>query len=158
MTVYDAQVVSALLYNCSSWSAPQNVMNKLDTCHRKHLRQICNIYWPNGVISNRELYRRCGQIPITERVRKARWTLFGHILRMDDNCPAILALRYAVSSSDLFKGRRGRPQTNLFSILVNDLKEHDICLNTVDDLHELRCVAYDRAKWRNLFKGRQFGD
>ncbi len=65
LTVYDAQVVSVLLYNCSSWSAPKNVVAKLDTCHRKHLRRICNIYWPNGVISNRELYRRCGVIPIT---------------------------------------------------------------------------------------------
>ena len=37
LQVYDAQVVSVLLYNCSSWSAPQNVMAKLDTCQRKHL-------------------------------------------------------------------------------------------------------------------------
>ena len=53
LLVYDAQVVSVLLYNCSSWSAPKSVIAKLDTCHRKHLRRICNIYWPNGVISNR---------------------------------------------------------------------------------------------------------
>ena len=93
LTVYDAQVVSVLLYNCSSWSAPQNVMAKLDVCHRKHLRRILNIYWPKGVISNKELYRRCQVTPITERVRKARWTLFGHnILRMNKNCPASLAL------------------------------------------------------------------
>ena len=44
LQVYDAQVVSVLLYNCSSWSAPKNVIAKLDTCHRKHLRRICNIY------------------------------------------------------------------------------------------------------------------
>ena len=71
LIVYDAQVTSVLLYNCSSWSAPRHVMEKLNTCHRKHLRNICNIYWPTGVISNRELYRRCATIPITERVRKS---------------------------------------------------------------------------------------
>ena len=150
LLVYDAQVVSVLLYNCSSWSAPKTVMTKLDTCHRKHLRRICNIYWPTGVISNRELYRRCGVIPITERVRKARWTLFGHILRMDDNSPASLALRYAVTSSDFLKGRRGRPRSNLFSFLVKDLKEHSLQLRNCDDLLNIKILASDRVVWRNM--------
>ena len=156
LLVYDAQVVSVLLYNCSSWSAPKNVMTKLDTCHRKHLRRICNIYWPKGVISNRELYRRCGVYPITERVRKARWTLFGHTLRMDDNCPASLSLRYAVDSSEFLKGRRGRPRANLFTTLVNDLKEHDIRLKNLDDLHDIKCLAYNRVLWRNMFVMKQY--
>ena len=151
LQVYDAQVVSVLLYNCSSWSTPQNVMVKLDTCQRKHLRKFCNIYWPKGVISNRELYRRCGVIPITERVRKARWMLFGHVLRMDDNCPASLALRYAVSSSEYLRGRRGRPRSNLFSTLTNDLSEHSINLRTVADLAELCTTASNRVVWRNMF-------
>ena len=126
-------------------------MVKLDTCHRKHLRKICNIYWPTGVISSRELYRRCGAYPITERIRKARWTLFGHILRMDDNCPASLALRYAVSSSEHLRGRRGRPRSNLFSTLINDLREHSIELSNIDDLLELKSIASDRVIWRNMF-------
>ena len=151
LIVYEAQVISVLLYNCSSWSAPKHVMEKLNTCQRKHLRSICNIYWPKGVISNRELYRRCGVIPITERVRRARWTLLGHILRSDDNCPASLAFRYAISSSETLRGRRGRPRTNLFSFIQNDLKEHDIILKNVDDLVELRMLAYNRALWRNMF-------
>ena len=155
--MYDAQVVSVLLYNCSSWSAPKNVMNKLDTCHRRHLRKICNIYWPKGVISNRELYRRCGVTPITERVRKTRWKLFGHILRMDDNCPAVLALRYAVTSSEFLKGRRGRPRSNLFTTLVNDLKEHNLNLSDTDDLFYLKNLAANRVMWRNMFTFREYG-
>ena len=131
-------------------------MNKLNTCHRKHLRKICNIYWPKGVISNKELYRRCGVFPIMERVRKARWTLLGHILRMDDNCPAKVALRYAVDCSEFLRGRRGRPQSNLFSFLVNDLKEHNIQLANVNDLCELITYAKNRAMWRNMFTYRDF--
>ena len=150
LVVYEAQVISVLLYNCSSWSAPKHVMEKLNVCHRRHLRSICNIYYP-GVISNRELYRRCETFPITERVRKARWALLGHILRMDDSCPASLALRYAVTSSDLFRGRRGRPRTNLFSILQVDLKVFSLSLNNVDDLLELKQLASNRTIWRNMF-------
>ena len=156
LLVYDAQVLSVLLYNCSSWSAPKTVMSKLDVCHRRHLRWICNIYWPNGVISNKELYRRCGAYPITERVRRARWTLFGHILRMDSNCPASAALNHALITLDTFKGRRGRPRTNLFSTLINDLKDHGIRLKNLDDLDEIRCMAYNRILWRNMFVIKQY--
>ena len=91
---------------------------------------------------------------VTERVRKARWTLLGHILRMDDNGPASLALRYAIESSDSLRGRRGRPRTNLFthfSYIQADLKEHNIKLASIDDLFHLKTTAYDRDKWRNMF-------
>ena len=120
------------------------------------LSVIINIYWSTGVIGNIELYRRCGAFPITERVRKARWTLFGHVLRMDDNCPASLALHYAVSSLEYLRGRRGRPRSNLFSTLVNDLGEHSLSLKTLQDLSDLRLIASDRAAWRNMFVHREY--
>ena len=131
-------------------------MEKLNVCHRRHLRSICNIYWPAGVISNRELYRRCGVVPITERVRKARWTLLGHILRSDDNTPAGLALQYAVSSSEHLRGRRGRPRSNLFTTIVNDLKEFSLRLIDTSDLLSLKMLAYNRPVWRNMFANRIF--
>ena len=149
---YEAQVVSVLVYNCGCWSAPKHVLSKLDTCHRKHLRRICNIYWPTGVISNKELYRRCQAIPMTERVRKARWTLLGHILRMDDNCPPVLAIRFAITSAEQHRGRRGRPRINLFSTIEVDLKEHNLSLKTVADLDNIKQLAMNRVLWRNMFK------
>ena len=126
----------------------------LNTCHRKHLRSICNIYWPSGVISNKELYRRCDTIPITERVRQSRWTLLGHILRSDDNTPASLALRFAISSVEHLRGRVGRPRSNLLNTIQNDLKEHSIELKNIDDLENLKFKAHDRVAWKNMFKYR----
>ena len=114
----------------------------------QHLRSICNIYWPSGVISNKELYRRCKTLPITKCVRKSTWTLLGHILRSDDNTPASLALRYAISSLDHFRGRVGRPRSNLLNTIQNDLKEHCIVLNTLEDLENLKFKAYDRVAWK----------
>ena len=75
---------------------------------------------------------------------------------MDDNCPESLALRYAVTSSEFLKPRRGRPRSNLFTTLANDLKEHNIKLADIDDLCELKVVAYDRAVWRSLFVYRNY--
>ena len=144
--------MSVLLYNCGCWSAPKHVMSKLDVCHRRHLRQICNICWPTGVISNRELYRRCQAIPVSERVRKARCALLGHILRMDDNCPAVISIRFAITSADIYRGRRGRPRTNLLSTIQSDLRGHDINLKTVADLEKVKQLARDRVLWRNMFQ------
>ena len=78
------------------------------------------------------------------------WTFFGHIVRMDNNSPASVALQYAVETLSTIKGRRGRPRTNLFSLLMNDLKEHSISLKNTEDLHALKCLASDRNKWRNM--------
>ena len=75
---------------------------------------------------------------------------------MDDNCPASLALRYAVTSSEFLRGRLGRPRSNLFSTLVNDLKEHHIGLRDTDDLTKLRALASNRAVWRNMFTLREY--
>ena len=151
LLVYEAQVVSVMLYNCGCWSAPKHVLSKLDTCQRRHLRRILNISWPTGIISNRELYRRCQTVPITDRVRKARWTLLGHILRMDDNCPPVVALRFALTADSLYKGRVGRPRINLLNTIQADLKTHDISLKNVNDFDDVRGLALDKARWRNMF-------
>ena len=152
LLVYEAQVVSVLLYNCGCWSAPKDVLAKLDVCHRKHLRQILNIHWPAGTISNRELYHRCQTGPITERVRRARWRLLGHILRMADNCPPVTAMKFALNSGDLFSGRRGRPRITLLNTIQSDLKMYNLTLNNIEDFDNLRQIAMVKANWRNMFK------
>ena len=98
-----------------------------------------------------ELYRRCGVVPVTERVRKARWKLLGHILRSDDNTPAALALQFAISSSEQLRGRCGRPRCNLFTAIVNDLKENSLRLTESSDLDNLKMLASDRPVWRSMF-------
>ena len=62
LAVYEAQVVSVILYNSGSWSATAKSIEKLDICHRKHLRSILNIKWPHGIISNVNLYQRCNYV------------------------------------------------------------------------------------------------
>ena len=73
---------------------------------------------------------------------------------MDDNCPPVLALRFALTSGDLYTGRRGRPRCNLLSTLQDDLKEHNLSFKSIDDYEIIRELANDRSKWRNLFKFR----
>ena len=114
--LYEALVTPVLLYNCNSWAAPDNILKKLDVCQRKHLRRILNTTYPH-VITNRDLYARCGVSPLTERVAKSRWKMLGHILRSDCNSPPQLALSFAVESMNSMRGRLGRHQMNIFKCI-----------------------------------------
>ena len=72
--VYEAMVVSVIMYNCSSWAVPKELLNKLDICHRSHLRQILKIKWPT-TIKNDKLYEVCSTQPLSGRVKEARWKM-----------------------------------------------------------------------------------
>ena len=109
------------MYNCSCWAASKQLLNKLDICHRKHLRQIIRMTYPN-IIKNDTLYKRCEVVPLSERVACARWRMLGHVLRSDNNSPAQLALHFAVESQSTKKGRVGRHQSNLLRTIQFDLE------------------------------------
>ena len=56
-----------------------------------------------------------------------------------------LSLRYAITSSDMFTGRRGRPR------IQSDLKTLDIPFKNCDDLDFVKVLASNRSAWRNMF-------
>jgi hypothetical protein len=161
--IYEAMVVSVIMYNCSSWAATKDILEKLDVCHRNHLRQILNIRYPT-VISNKKLYEICQTKPLSQRVKLARWRLFGHILRMPENSPAALSLYFAVAGCQDLKGRRGRHRMNLLNILGSDInripidrsstnihRHTKLKLKTDHDISTLRELAHNRREWENLF-------
>ena len=152
--IYEAQVVSILLYNCNSWAVPQKLLEELDVLHRKHLRTILNIKWPTGVISNRNLYERCKVTPLFKRVCCFRWRMLGHILRGREDSPAYLSMIFAINSDSYMTGRLGRPSTNLLDIIRNDLvlRNLDNRLKNIIDFENIRLLAIDREQWRKLEK------
>ena len=122
--------------------------------HRKHLKIILNIKWPKGCISTLQkgvlaLYKRV--TPLSERVEEMRWKMMGHVLRSDDNTPAMLSLKFVLNSSGEFKGRVGRPNTNLYKMLVDDLKYRNLELRDLSDLNEIRDIASCRKCWKLLY-------
>ena len=147
LNLYEAQVVSVMLYNCNSWAAPKKSLEYLDVCHRKHLRSILKIHYPI-CISNTTLYQRCNTRPLSERVTVARWKMFGHILRSQSNAPAMMAIKFALFGTSDLKGRRGRPQTNLLTVLKNDLRERGF--DFTRDFEKVMLLASDRKRWKGL--------
>ena len=148
LVLYDALVVSVMMYNSGCWAVPKICIEKLDIVHRRHLREILNYRYPN-IISNENLYKRCGCEPLSVRVERSRWRMLGHVLRSSEDGPSFKSLEFAVNTLHL-PGRRGRPQTNLFSLIMNDLSRHDLSLNTLEDLKNLQGIASDRSRWRRM--------
>ena len=150
LKVYEAQVVSVIMYNASSWAATSAVLSKLDVCHRKHLRAILNVRWPS-IMSNKTLYERCKTRPLSERVALARWKMLGHVLRSPENSPAQSALCFVVDHMKILPGRRGRHRMNLFKAIRDDLLSRGFNLNCYEDVLNMRELAGDKSNWRKLF-------
>ncbi len=83
------------------------------------------------------------------RVAHSRWRMLGHVLRGPTDGPAYSSLIFAVNTLQL-QGRRGRPQSNLFSLILQDLSVRKFSLNDLNDLNHLTLIAQDRAHWRSL--------
>ena len=141
LKLYNAFVLPVLLYNCSTWALTQSQATSLSAFHRRQLRSVLGIRWPD-IISNVELYRRTRQADVMSMVNQARLRLLGHCLRMDTESPPQRALDLYCNTS--LKGRRGRPKTTLGSSL-----RHDVGL-TASTLRTLREEAADRHGWRTV--------
>ena len=149
LLLYEALVVSVLMYNSSCWAAPKSVLEKLDVVHRRHLRSILNYRYPN-IISNINLYKRCNAEPLSARVASSRWRMLGHVLRGPVEGPAYSSLVFAVNTLTAKTGRIGRPQSNLFTLIEYDLRNRNLYLNNLNDLIYLRNIALDKALWRRM--------
>ena len=151
--LYDATCVSLMLYNCNSWATPKTFLDKLDACHRKHLRTITNHRWPHSVISNDALYKMCNVVPLSVRVKQQRWSMFGHVLQMPETTPAQQAMEFALFGSKKYRSRTGRHCSNLLSLLRADLKEAGLgTFKSKKKLQELRLLAKDKRRWRKAKK------
>ena len=87
MKLYNALTKSVLTYNSCTWGLTMVDERNLNSFHRKQLRQVCGVYYPN-TIGNEELYKLTKTRPLSIDITKARWKMFGHVLRMKENTPA----------------------------------------------------------------------
>ena len=154
---YNAFVLPVLLYNASTWGVCQTAIQKLETVHRNHLRRILGVRWPY-VISNDNLYTRCCVEPLGLTIRRLRWNLFGHVLRLQRNTPAQVAMDFYCDVSAASK-QPGRAETTLPVLLMNEyhtFKQHRKSSSYRQKPHvairELRKLASDRQGWTKLVR------
>ena len=68
--------------------------------------------------------------------------MFGLVLRGPIDGPAFSSLIFAINTLQL-PGRRGRRQSNLFSLIVEDLRLKNMFFNNIHDLYYVRHTASD---------------
>jgi len=107
--VYNALVLSVLLYGSETWTLLKTDQDKLERFHRRCVRTICNIsrwkQWKTHTTSA-DLERRLGIHSLEHylQVRLLRWV--GHVVRMDyDRLPRKLLFGWVQH-----RRRVGRPQ------------------------------------------------
>ena len=127
-----------------TWGLTQADLVRIDTYHRRHLRQIIGVRWPNR-ISNVALYHRCQSRPISESIITARWRLFGHVLRLPRDAQRAIDHYFADTEAAT---SRGRQRTSLPSTLCSDLRRigRTLGLHQPADIEALRALS--REQWR----------
>ena len=142
----DGVMVLPVPYNMGTWGLTKTELSRLDAHHRRHLRQIIGIRWPHR-ISNDALYRRTHSSPISATIRAARWSLFGHVLRLPLYAPVQRAIDAYLEDTGTPKFR-GRPRCTLPTTLGENLRRIGRQLRDSDDIDALRTL--DRSTWRDL--------
>lgn len=146
--LYNAFVLPVLLYNSGTWGLTQQAEESLDSFHRNQLRSLLGIHWPQ-ILPNRDLYQRCESEPISGMIKKSRWCLFGHILRLPEGTPAKQSMVMYFTSQE--PKWRGRPRITLPVKLSSDATASGTCaLKCLSDLHHLETLAKDRRRWGQL--------
>jgi hypothetical protein len=157
---YNAFVLPVLLYNCGTWGVTGGVIEKLEVFHRRQLREVLGVKTRD--LHNADLYEKCGVSPIKHHIAWAKWSLFGHTLRMARDTPAQVAMDFYCQSSKSDIKSEGRASTTLPVQLFNEyrdyLKKFELGGHTSKPhmmLAKLRKLADGKAdpgrqKWRQL--------
>ncbi len=61
---------------------------QLDAFDRKLIRRAMGIHWPK-TITNNDLYQKTKTEPWSKTIKRRRLNWLGHVLRMDENTPAL---------------------------------------------------------------------
>ena len=140
LQLYASIVMPTALYASETWKATEKIMKKLDVFHQRCLRRILCIKW-SDYIRNEEVLRRANQRQMRDIIRERRLRFAGHVLRLEDERPAKVALTWVPADG---RRKRGRPKKTWRATLKEDLSRLGVSWEEALEL------VKDRAEWRRL--------
>ena len=140
LQLFHVLVLSVLLYAAETWALTDVDELLLARFHRRCLRRILGIYWPN-VISNEDLYDQCNTQDLSETLRRRRLSWLGHVFRMSGGKLPRTALCWNPVGGTRSKGR---PMVTWDRRVRKDLTLMDL------SWHEASLLAKDRSRWREI--------
>ena len=138
LRVYEACVISTLLYGGESWTPYAQQEKRLNSFHLRCLRRILGVTWEHKV-PDTDILQQAKQLSIHAMLRQRRLRWVGHVHRMPHS-----RLPRAILYGELASGVRpaGRPLLRFKDVCKQDLLEAGI-----DKQHWQR-FAMDRDEWR----------
>ena len=138
--VYEAVVLTILLYGSEAWILYRKHVKMLESFHiMRHLRIILGIRWQDKV-TNIEVLNRANSSSLEALLIKAQLRWSGHVVRMDDTRLPKIALYGELSSGvRSVGGQRKRYKDTLKQSLRS-------CGISVDNWE---LIAVDRSSWRS---------
>jgi len=135
------RILPIFLYGSDCWVISKTDAHKIDALNQWCLRMLLGIKWYQFV-RNDDVRRLTKQPKLTAIIQLRRLTLFGHIMRMDNNADA---MRILLASPPADRRRQpGRPRITWLSTVQQDLKHHHLMLPEAADL------AQNHPQWRTM--------
>ncbi|KAL1255575.1 hypothetical protein QQF64_013636 [Cirrhinus molitorella] len=138
MRVYQACVLSTLLYGGETWTTYARHERKLNSFHMRCLRRILQIKWQDRV-PNTKVLERVNMSSLHAVLSERRLMWLGHVRRMDAG-----RIPKELLYGELVEGQRttGRPKLRFKDICKKDMKQCFINPNSWES------QAADRPAWR----------
>ena len=138
-SLFQAAVVSILLYECTTWTLTKRLKKKLDGNYTRMLRAISNKSWRQHP-TRHQLY--CHLSPITKTIQVRRTRHAGHCWRSGDELISDVLL--------------STPPTLMAEKKQDDQLEHtyiqQLCEDTGCSPEDLPEAMNDREKWRERIR------
>ena len=117
LRLYNAFIVPVLTCSMGTWGLTPTEWARFDLFHRRQLRQVIGIRYPEKISSNTLLCERCECGPMSTSAIKARCGLFGHVMRMAHETPAQMAIyEYITPTATAGWQGRSRYATNIVGV------------------------------------------
>ena len=144
MKVYQACVISTLLYGSETWATKAHQEDLLESFHMRSLRRILGIRWQDRV-TNLQVLEETGMLSIHLQLCKRRLRWLGHVRRMKDG-----RIPKDLLYGELEEGKRkvGCPKLRFKDVVKRDLKRTGIDINTWEN------EAEDRDNWKLHVSGK----
>ena len=141
MAVYNACVISTLMYGSETWTTYAGQERRLNAIHLRSIRRILVISWQDKV-TNADVLSRAGLPTMYTLLRQGRLRWLGHVRRMEDGC-----IPKDILYGELALGRRttGRPHLRYKDVCIRDMRAVDIDIDTMS----WEGLAADRTEWRS---------
>lgn len=144
MRLFNAAIISVLLYGCETWVLTEALAKKLDVFARTCYRIILGIRQAEAHMTNHELYKRTRQQPVRDMIRKRQLKFVGHCLRMDKNENANI---YVLYKSEVGQNPVGRPKETYLDQISGQVTGDKRFKLTAD---EIAIIALDKKEWNRV--------